>query len=285
MNRPTLRPVVVTTLCGVCVLAAVSAVARRPRERWSWFPSPAATVDEPQRVEPGALFGYTVMVTDKDTRYVGEFPHVTATREPDRTATARPVVLRSVTGPSVRIVSNGTSPDGTTVWAISGRAQDRPGTYLDTWQAYDDRPEGDPRRDTYMEMVQLVRIDGPKPRAADPRRQGRSIHRQAAPNIRTRTRREVLSDALAPKLGDRLTPEERADLKLGHEIAVRIGGLPEPLKQTALDYVRAATTGPIQVGGVSALAFDRCSIVLLPPPSTALGVDTPAGPDGLPTRL
>lgn len=252
-------------LCGLTV--TVCAAPPRNRSPFTMIGSADAT----KKTAPGAtlIYSLTEAPTAPQTAAIGQ------SRQKPIQCLLRPIALRSVKGLTLSATARGVGENGARTWDICGQAVAKSGVYCDVWQVYDNLPVSDPRKNLPLQYVQTVIIAAPKPNEISPF--ATFVPRFVPPPLRLedKSERERLSDALKPKLRKRLTRTQKAALKNGGEIALPVSALPALLQKQAIDYIHASTNGkPIGQAPETLAQSDKFSVVLLPPPSVTLGIDT-----------
>ena len=256
-------------LCGLSVIVA----AAPPQQRRMYLMTGSA--EAPKNVSPDSLLTYSLTETPTIPPAIGR------SKQQQIECLLRPLALRSLRGRTVKIGRRGISPDGTLTWDIAGKCAGASGIYCDEWQIYDNLLRTNPRKNAPLKFTQTVVISGPQ--AGSP---PQNIAPEAGFNLtpirpEDKSQRENLSDALKPQLLKRLTPALKTALKNGGEVPIRIDSLPAPLRRQAEIYIDISRhASPFNTDSKSALdakaraEMAQYSVVLLPPPSMALGVDT-----------
>jgi hypothetical protein len=230
----------------------------------------SGTADEPKTFLPDSLLVYTLI-----QKYHETIPDSNKSR-------VRPIVIRSMGGENILIGRRGAMPDGTVTWDVSGKTVSAPGLYFDTWLFY--RTDS-PLKGNSEQGVQTIRLPvrkrgDPAPLPNDFVFDGPELQL----GITERTEREILSDALLPHILRRLTEPQRKEMEAGQEVTVSIPSLPPLVRRQAIDYVLAVEkerSGSTDSRPLPETREDEYSLVVLPPPSTALGVNSAPAPDGM----
>lgn len=223
----------------------------------------------------GALFSYAIMQTDKDT-FVYENNLREEVEEIARSCRVQAVKLWSMTPGSALLTLRGTDGSGTFTYDLSGDAVvvAENTLFVDRWALTNVELDAGKDPDVRVQARVQVNLRPKGEPAAQPTRFGPGT----AASLVTRQRINVVglpeqktSQSLKRPLLAALTAEQQKAVEQRKRVFVPVASLPPGLKPKVLEYIRAEVER-IEDVRIDLDRIEQFDIVLLPPPSTALGV-------------